>query len=47
MVTDDEAASEGGHVRFGSVAGIAAELPDVRFTPESGHYQRAFYEYTP
>ena len=23
-------------VRFGSLADIAAELPDVRFTPESG-----------
>jgi hypothetical protein len=39
MVTDDEAASEGGHVRFGSLADIAAARPNVRFTPESGHHE--------
>ena len=32
----------GSDVRFGSLADIAAALPNVRFTPESGH-NRAFW----
>ena len=29
--------SETAHVRFGSLADIKARLPNVRFTPKSGH----------
>ena len=31
------------HVRFGSKADIDAPPPDVRFTPESGHWNRPAY----